>query len=243
MLLHGRQLGERDPGSRGGLRDERHRVGRWGGPGSPVRVSTASTQSRLLGCRDRHARVGDRRDDRGIQCRCRRSCSRRCRTRSRASLSASTSRSRTSRPRGPTLAAHTSRPLRDQAASFEAVAALANYSETGRDLVTNGRAERLRVLRVTSDYFRTLRSGPLRGPGFDRRDEVGDAPRGAERRALARAVCQRVPRSSAPPFNSAASRTRWRESRLRASKIRSPATWMRGCHTISRETPTRRTTR
>jgi putative ABC transport system permease protein len=65
------------------------------------------------------------------------------------------------------------RALRDEAASFEAVAALANYSETGRDLVTHGRAERLRVLRVSSDYFRTLRSNPLRGPGFDRSDDAG----------------------------------------------------------------------
>jgi predicted permease len=63
--------------------------------------------------------------------------------------------------------------LRDDAASFEAVTALANYRETGQDLVTDGRAQRLRVLRVTSDYFHTLRSGRLRGPGFERRDEVG----------------------------------------------------------------------
>jgi putative ABC transport system permease protein len=63
--------------------------------------------------------------------------------------------------------------LRDDAGSFEAVTALANYRETGQDLVRDGRAQRLRVLRVTSDYFHTLRSGPLRGPGFERRDEVG----------------------------------------------------------------------
>ena len=53
------------------------------------------------------------------------------------------------------------------------VAALDNYSETGRDLVRDGRGERLRVLAVTSDYFQTLRSGALRGPGFDRGDEIG----------------------------------------------------------------------
>jgi predicted permease len=63
--------------------------------------------------------------------------------------------------------------LRDDAASFEAVTAIANYRETGQDLVRDGRAQRLRVLRVTSDYFHTLRSGPLRGPGFERRDEIG----------------------------------------------------------------------
>jgi len=63
--------------------------------------------------------------------------------------------------------------LRDEAASFEAVMALANYRETGLDLVRDGRAQRLRVLRVTSDYFYTLRSGAFRGPGFERGDEAG----------------------------------------------------------------------
>ena len=63
--------------------------------------------------------------------------------------------------------------LRNHAASFEAVTALANYSETGLDLVSDGAAQRLRVLRITSDYFNTLKSGALRGPGFDRGDEVG----------------------------------------------------------------------
>ena len=63
--------------------------------------------------------------------------------------------------------------LREHATAFEVVAALANYSESGRDLVKDGQGERLRVLPVTSDYFHTLRSGPWRGPGFDRRDEVG----------------------------------------------------------------------
>ena len=62
--------------------------------------------------------------------------------------------------------------LRDDAASFNAVAALANYSETGLDLVRDGRAQRLRTLRVTSDYFHTLRAGLLHGPGFGRGDEV-----------------------------------------------------------------------
>ena len=40
------------------------------------------------------------------------------------------------------------------------MAALAHYSETGLDLVTEGGAERLRVLRVSSGYFSTLRSHP-----------------------------------------------------------------------------------
>jgi putative ABC transport system permease protein len=63
--------------------------------------------------------------------------------------------------------------LRESASSFESVAALDTYSETGLDLVTQGQARRLRVLNVTSDYFRTLRAGSLRGPGIEPADEVG----------------------------------------------------------------------
>ena len=63
--------------------------------------------------------------------------------------------------------------LRDEGRSFESVTAINNYSETGADLVRDGRAERVRGLRVSSEYFHTLRSPLLRGPGFDRRDELG----------------------------------------------------------------------
>jgi putative ABC transport system permease protein len=63
--------------------------------------------------------------------------------------------------------------VRDHAASFEDVAALNTYSETGLDLVKDGQAQRLRVLEVTSDYFRMLRSDPFRGPGFGPEDENG----------------------------------------------------------------------
>jgi predicted permease len=63
--------------------------------------------------------------------------------------------------------------LREHAASFDDVAALAHYSETGLDLVSDGRAERLRVLRVSSGYFNTLRSLPKVGRAFDRDDETG----------------------------------------------------------------------
>ena len=69
------------------------------------------------------------------------------------------------------------RELRDRASAFEDVAALNTYSETGLDLITDGQALRLRVLQVTSDYFRTLGSGPLRGREFDRDDEVGGSRR------------------------------------------------------------------
>jgi putative ABC transport system permease protein len=63
--------------------------------------------------------------------------------------------------------------LRDEAASFESVSAINNYRETGADLIRDGRAERVRGLRVTSDYFQTLRSPLVRGPGFERSDELG----------------------------------------------------------------------
>ncbi len=63
--------------------------------------------------------------------------------------------------------------LREHAASFADVAALAHYSETGLDLVIDGRAERLRVLRVSSGYFSTLRSQPRIGHDFTREDETG----------------------------------------------------------------------
>jgi len=62
--------------------------------------------------------------------------------------------------------------LRDHASSFEVVAAVANYSEKGRDFFASGQGERLRILEVSADYFQTLRAA-LRGPGFDRSDETG----------------------------------------------------------------------
>jgi putative ABC transport system permease protein len=62
--------------------------------------------------------------------------------------------------------------VREEATSFEAVAALANYRETAADLVIDGRPQRIRGLRVTSDYFHTLRSGLSHGPGFERGDEM-----------------------------------------------------------------------
>ena len=63
--------------------------------------------------------------------------------------------------------------LRDHASAFEDVAAIANYRETGLDLLANGRAERINVLRVSSGYFDVLRSKPRLGRGFDREDERG----------------------------------------------------------------------
>jgi predicted permease len=63
--------------------------------------------------------------------------------------------------------------LREHTSSFASVAALAHYSETGLDLMTEGRAERVRALRVSSGYFDTLGAHLRFGPGFDRGDEAG----------------------------------------------------------------------
>jgi predicted permease len=63
--------------------------------------------------------------------------------------------------------------LRDHNSSFASVAALAHYSETGLDLVTEGRAERVRILYVSSGYFDTLGAHLRLGRGFDRDDEAG----------------------------------------------------------------------
>ncbi|MGH7574694.1 MAG: ADOP family duplicated permease [Longimicrobiales bacterium] len=65
------------------------------------------------------------------------------------------------------------RELRDHVASFEDVAALYSTFDTGLDLIRDGRAERIRVLAVTSEYFRTLRPGPLLGRAFERDEEAG----------------------------------------------------------------------
>jgi hypothetical protein len=58
--------------------------------------------------------------------------------------------------------------LREHVTSFDGVAALNTYSETGVDLVTGNTARRLRVLQVTSGYFDVLRAGVLRGREFER---------------------------------------------------------------------------
>ena len=63
--------------------------------------------------------------------------------------------------------------LRDHSVAFEDVAAIGNYNETGLDLFAQGRAQRLRVLRVSSGYFSVLRAQPRLGREFDRRDETG----------------------------------------------------------------------
>jgi putative ABC transport system permease protein len=64
--------------------------------------------------------------------------------------------------------------LRERAASLTDVAGTRSDSRlTGLDLFKDGQAQRLRVLRVTSDYFQALGSASLRGPGFSPDDESG----------------------------------------------------------------------
>ena len=64
--------------------------------------------------------------------------------------------------------------LREQAASLAGMAGMrSNNDLTGLDLFKDGQPQRLRVLRVTGDYFRTLRAAPFRGPGFGPEDESG----------------------------------------------------------------------
>jgi putative ABC transport system permease protein len=77
------------------------------------------------------------------------------------------------------------RVLRDRADSFSDVAARYLREDLGLDIATGGRPQRLRVLLVTSDYFRTLRADPFLGPGLLIDDEAGDP---AEDRVGARRV-------------------------------------------------------
>lgn len=63
---------------------------------------------------------------------------------------------------------------RDRASSFEDLAALYTYDEVGADLVLGDRAERVRLLPVSADYFRVLRQEPVLGRGFARADETGE---------------------------------------------------------------------
>jgi predicted permease len=84
------------------------------------------------------------------------------------------------------------RMLRDQAASFGDVAARFVREDLGLDISNGGNPQRLRVLIVTSDYFRTLRADPFRGPGFAIDDETAPFDRqnssGAARVVLSEAI-------------------------------------------------------
>ena len=86
------------------------------------------------------------------------------------------------------------RMLRDEAASFSDVGARYIREDLGLDLAKGGDGQRLRLLMVTSDYFRTLRSELFRGPGFQIEDERAAARRedrsGARRVVLSNTVWQ-----------------------------------------------------
>jgi putative ABC transport system permease protein len=81
--------------------------------------------------------------------------------------------------------------LRDQAASFVDIAARYSREDLGLDLSDGGAPQRLRILLVTNDYFRTLGAEPFRGPGLQVEDEAGepgDDRIGARRVVLSDAV-------------------------------------------------------
>lgn len=63
--------------------------------------------------------------------------------------------------------------LRNQASSFEAIAAIYTYSEAGGDIGTGGEVRRIRVLPISADYFDVVRVKPAIGQGFTRADETG----------------------------------------------------------------------
>ena len=64
--------------------------------------------------------------------------------------------------------------LRTEVPSLASVAALENYSAAGIDVSDGDRAERLRLLRVSAGYFRTLGVTPVVGRVFERREEGPD---------------------------------------------------------------------
>ncbi len=98
-------------------------------------------------------------------------------------------------PESSTIRAGVSAPhfrvLRDQAASFADVTARYLREDLGLDISNGGHPQRLRVLLVTSNYFRTLRAEPFLGPGLQVEDEAGDPGEdrvGARRVVLSDAV-------------------------------------------------------
>jgi len=67
------------------------------------------------------------------------------------------------------------RELRDEVPSLTAVAIMENYAPEGADLTGGDRPERLRLLRVNSDYFRTLGFAPMVGRLLTRDEERSEA--------------------------------------------------------------------
>ena len=63
------------------------------------------------------------------------------------------------------------RMVRGEAASFAEVGARYIRDDLGLELSQGGKGQRLRIVMVTSDYFRTLHSDEFHGPGFHKEDE------------------------------------------------------------------------
>jgi putative ABC transport system permease protein len=65
--------------------------------------------------------------------------------------------------------------FRDGVAGFETAAVMYTYRETGRDLTGDEHSQRVKALRISSDYFETYRATPLFGRTFTREEERNDA--------------------------------------------------------------------
>jgi len=67
--------------------------------------------------------------------------------------------------------------VREQVGAFASLGIMYTYREVGRDLTAGRGTERVRVLPVSADYFRTLRVTPLLGRTFTPDEERGDVHR------------------------------------------------------------------
>ena len=192
---------QHDAGARGGLPDERHRRGSTGWR----RISATRFGSFDAAPASRPSSSPRSRWGSAARPRCsasfRRCCSRRCRTSSRASSFASTSRSPTSPTRGSYLAGTHFTSLRDHAASFEDVAALAHVLRD-RPRPRQGRAGAAAPRAAGHERLLPHAAiGPVARPGIRPRRRGRHAPRGAERCGCGERALAAIRRSSARPFN------------------------------------------
>ena len=132
--------------------------------------------------------------------------------------------------------------LRDHSVAFEDVAAIGNYNETGLDLFAQGRAQRLRVLRVSSGYFSVLRAQPRLGRDFDRDDETG-TNRVVLSDATWRTFFGADPSIVGASIRLSGERSKWPASPHPTSRIPSSRRRRHGSPTHSPGTPLRKTTR
>jgi putative ABC transport system permease protein len=98
--------------------------------------------------------------------------------------------------------------MRERATTVD-LAALYTYSVEGADLTERGRTERLRVLPVSSDYFRVLRVSPTHGRVFTRDDEI--PPPGSSSSAAGAAAAAARTGERAPERLAVISDRIWRE--------------------------------